>query len=203
MEDGMNKWFAGFVLALGVFFLGATAQASLIPYDDLWVADMSQTGVSFELVEENAWFAKCNSFGLYQDLGGDHPLTLEIFSGSDGAGAMESMTWESLTGSGFSLDREFGFYLDSSKLWFFGGGLFLSETDAGHSNHGRDFLQTSFDGESYLLNWEDNRIWLKKCFKPDYNDMIVKVTGMSPTPIPGALLLLLGGLPVALIRKFR
>ncbi|GAU07811.1 hypothetical protein [Desulfoplanes formicivorans] len=202
----MKKWFAGLVLVLCVFCFGSAAQASLIPYDDLWMADTSQLGATFELMEENAWFAKCNSFGLYQDLGGDHPLTMEIFKGSDGPGAVETLTWDTLTGSGFSLNREFGFYLDSSKLWFLGGGLFLSETDAGHSNHGRDFLQTTFDGESYLLNWEDNQLWLNKgpkCVKPDYNDMIVKVSGMSPTPIPGALLLLLGGLPVALIRKFR
>jgi hypothetical protein len=63
-----------------------------------------------------------------------------------------------------------------------------------------EYMLTGFDGTDYTLYWEDLANPAAS-HEPDYNDMVVKVTGMSPTPIPGILVLLAGSLPLVMFRK--
>ncbi|GAU08732.1 hypothetical protein [Desulfoplanes formicivorans] len=209
----MQKCLLQLVVASCVLFLCSTVHASIVvPYDSYWTLDDSGEA-TFCLKAEYASYAPINTFGIYQ-LGTSegHPLFYEIFSGEQGPGAKATLTGDMLASAGFSLTNAFGFYLDSSAGE--NGGIFLSDPMAGHDNNGMDYMKTSWKHGKYYLYWEDmmmgdpqhnygpqERGKHGKKMEPDYNDMIVKVSGMSPTPVPGALFLLAGGLPFVLFRK--
>ena len=209
----MQKCLLQLVVASCVLFLCSTVHASImVPYDSLWTIDDSGEA-TFCLTAEDASYAPTNAFGIYQ-LGNSegHPLFYEVFSGEQEPGAKTTLTGDMLTSAGFSLTNAFGFYLDSSEGK--NGGIFLSDPMAGHDNNGMDYMKTSWKKGKYSLHWEDKmmedlqydygpreRGMQGKKMEPDYNDMVVKVSGMSPTPVPGALFLLAGGLPFVLFRK--
>jgi hypothetical protein len=196
-----------------MFLLCSTVHASIIvPYDSYWMLGDSGEA-TFCLKGEDASYAPINTFGIYQlGVSEGHPLVYEIFSGEQGPGAMATLTGDMLANVGFSLDKEFGFYLNSSEGE--NGGIFLSDPGAGHDNNGMDYLKTSWKRGKYVLHWEDmvmadlqhgqmplERHGHGNKMEPDYNDMIVKMSGMTPTPVPGALFLLAGGLPWVLFRR--
>lgn len=194
----MKKHLLQLVIAGCVLIMCSTAHAAvMVPYDSYWSLDDSGEA-TFSLLVEDAGYASTNTFGIYQLVASSHPLIYEIFTGSDTPGTTETLTMAFLESLGFSSTGVFGFYLDSSAEG--GGGIFLSDSGAGHDNNGMEYMLTGFDGTDYTLYWEDlaNPAASRE---PDYNDMVVKVTGMSPTPIPGALFLLAGGLPFVLFGR--
>ena len=190
----MKKWLLKLSLTCCVFLFCSVAYATpVVPNDTYWSLDNPSAGVTFSLLSENAGYADINAFGLYQIQSGVvHPLYYEVFAGVDSPWMTKTVTGGILAGAGFSLDGEFGFYIDSSAGP--GGGIFLSDPFVGHDNNGVDYMHALFHNSKYILAFED-LMDFSGCGEPDYNDIVVKVSGMTPTPIPGALFLLLGGIP--------
>jgi len=206
MEVVMKRWLLKLSLTCFVlFFCSAVNAATVIPNDSYWMLDDQVAGVTFTLSAENAGYADVNIFGLYQNQGTDHPLYYKIFSGGDTPFDSGTLSGAALASAGFLLDKAFGFYLDSTGGA--NGGIFTSDPMGGHDNNGMDHMLTSFDGSTYTLFFEDlvlsNPGGSRCCCsqEPDYNDMVINMSGMTPTPLPGALLLLLGGIPFVLRKR--
>jgi hypothetical protein len=202
----MKKWLLKLLLGCFVlFFCSAANAATVIPNDSYWMLDDQVAGVSFTLFSEDAGYADVNIFGLYQNQGTEHPVYYEIFSGGDTPFDSGTLSGSALESAGFLLDQSFGFYLDSTGGS--NGGIFTSDPLGGHDNNGVDHMLTSFDGSVYTLSFEDlvfNNSENSRCCcsrEPDFNDMVINVSGMTPTPLPGALFLLLGGIPFVLRKR--
>ena len=205
-EVAMKRWLLRLSLACFVFLLCSAAHAAIvIPNDSFWLMDNPSAGttISFSLVAENAWFAPVNYFGLYQPQASAGPLLYEVFVGSDSPVTTKTVSGAALIQKGFLLDGEFGFYLDSSRGVYgsFTGGIFASDPMGGHDDKGLEHMITYFDGSSYTLYFEDLKFGNQCCVPTDFNDMVVNVSGMTPTPLPGALFLLIGGIPFALRKR--
>ncbi|MEL7374724.1 MAG: DUF4114 domain-containing protein, partial [Pseudomonadota bacterium] len=176
--------------------------ADQISNDGVW--NITATGLSAQtLIFEFAGFKNANSFGIYDIFNPSN--TLQIFSGSEGAGAYEviygpSNTFTTLvssggTGSASFSSANFGYYLAGP------GGMFYSQShlNGGGADHlvafqGNDSLYVDatgygpglFSTGEYILAWEDlpytGSDW-------DYSDFVVMVESVTPVPAPGGLAL--------------
>ncbi len=169
----------------------------------------------FELIEFTASTPAGNSFGLYQlDPLGVPMDFLTVFTGSDTglpmAPAFESVNWNILTGAATTSISAADF--SETLLLDLPGweiGAFMATPTATYYTH--DFLNPGgvrqvgvFDSSGgggpagdLVFAWEDTTIFGGGL--PDYDDMIVLATDISPrqraeVPAPGGLVVLLSGL---------
>ena len=173
------------------------------------------TGMSaVTFVIEIAGNAAINSFGIY----GMNGQKVEIFAGSDTAGAQAVVSIKADgsvflnvlqdTGKKFT-GNIFGFYLDNgTDVWYSDSALNSDGEDhmIAFQGDGTDKIQTPGNAPGYWLNneyilaWED----LSGTADWDFNDFVVMVESVVPTPEPGTMALLGAGmLGLAIISKRR
>ncbi|MEM8685002.1 MAG: DUF4114 domain-containing protein [Pseudomonadota bacterium] len=194
-------------------------EADQISNDAIW--NITAPGASTAtLLFELAGFRNANTFGIYDIF--DPSNTLQIFSGSDSAGAFEVTT----TGPGNSFQTvipgggvdsatfatsNFGFYLSGP------GGMFYSQSslNAGNADQmiafqgqgdiyvdATGFSPGLFTAGQFILAWEDLPFGNTDS---DYNDFVVLVSNVTPVPAPAALGLLglaLFGLGIGRRRRY-
>jgi len=172
------------------------------------------------MIVELAAFAPGNTFGVY-DLA-DPTNKVEIFNGSDAAGAWTTLTvfsnkdfyingaYQSTFGSTW-----FGYYMDSSAnaaggVWYSDTGLNTDGMDHLYAYQGTDtdtvsippFAAGLWTDNEYILAWED-LAGVHPTSDRDFTDMVVMVESVV-VPVPGAILLGMLGLGAVGIklRKF-
>lgn len=181
-----------------------------VPFDEIWAVTASGGSVA-TIITELAGYAGTNSFGVY-DLA-NPGNKVELFAGSDGSGdqALLSILADGSvnvnfvdTGVNFA-GNLFGFYLDVPQA----GATWYSQVAL---NNGQDhmvayqgkgdlvqlpsvadpqFAQGVWTSNEYVLGWEDLS---SSQWDQDYNDFVLMVESVVPTPEPGTVFLLGGGL---------
>lgn len=155
------------------------------------------------LIIEEAGFQDNNAFGIY-DLSNGQIRKLQLFGGSDDAvktvqvNFLDGYAWidgmknQTIT----ALGTTFGFYLQNRVNPE--SGIFYSDIalNGDHFDHSA-ILLSPLGG--VIVGFED----LRNGGDRDYNDLIVHITGVTPIPAPGALLLAGLGTALVLRRKQR
>jgi hypothetical protein len=165
--------------------------------DEAWVTS-SAFGSDARIVMELAGYAGQNRLGIYDIY--DTSKRFELFSGAASAGASTSFEVGpdgTLYGSGVPAgltfaSNLFGFYLQTPV------GLWFSQSDLNADS--ADHLVAYQSGGVYLLGWEDlsSQNW-----DQDYNDFVVRVSGVDGVAVPEPASLGLLGFGLAGIGMFR
>lgn len=186
--------------------------------DELWSIEASGMSAA-TIIIEIAGNAGTNTFGIYDPYGGnmvtlfggpadqaDQAMVSIGASGQvvttylqrDASGVLQAFNWW-VSPIGYFNGNTFGYFLGT------GAGTFYSERarNGGHDQMVAyqgdgdliripgNFGASAWGSSSYILAWEDIRYDLSD---KDFNDFVVYVESVRPTPEPGALALLATGL---------
>lgn len=189
----------------GVSDIDVTTDSIADELDSTWGITASGGSVATFIIEI-AGFAGTNTFGVY-----DNGKYVEIFSGTDTAGAQKTLSLHSdgtvyvnnvkqTDGSGDILftGNSFGYYVDSSSQ---DGGI-LAHSDTSLNSDGVDHM-LAFQGVGentklpgfYAAEWTPNE-WVlafEDLFQPgsdyEFTDLVVMVESVKPIPEPATMFL--------------
>ncbi len=164
----------------------------------------SAESASAKLLIEFAGFADTNKFGIYDPSNPDEKL--ELFEGGDSPLSNVTVHFDPESHQAWidpaekaAIGAVFGFYLDSSARTDDGGGVFYSNPAHNTGNdygvsHGLLF-ETNPGGQNspnpIVIAFEDLRIDSAGiAFDGDYDDMVVRMGGVTPVPEPATIALL-------------
>lgn len=183
--------------------------------DSYWSITASGGSVSTMIIEI-AGYANSNCFGVYD--AGNAANKVQLFDGPDSTGAQVTLSITSLgsvylnhldTGIDFSGDA-FGFYLTipTGYTWYSDTSLNIDKADhmVAYQGKNADIVQILpwspglWTDNEYILAFED----LAGGGDRDYNDMVVMIESVTPSPEPATLLFLgFGILSLGLVGKKR
>jgi hypothetical protein len=161
--------------------------------DEAWATN-SVFGSDARIVMEIAGYASQNRLGIYDIY--DPSKRFELFNGAASAGATSSFAVGAdgtLIGTGVTFTTNlFGFYLQTPA------GLWFSQSDL--NADGADHLVAYQSGGVFLFGWED---LASNNWDQDYNDFVVRVSGVTGVDVPEPASLGLLGFGLAGIGLFR